>query len=161
MATAVVLVTEGQAHAQHYGHTTTLARGDFLLVDGAAPLACTLDDPGEILVLRVPARVLRNHLPSPDHFCGVALRSHEGISQDVADLVRCVFGQLEGGLSPQFHGPHRAQSARYPGDRIRDGARSRPLPARRCSAAAMRACGCASSATCATPASALRGSRRA
>ena len=30
--------------------------------------------------------------------------SGEGIAQDVADLIRCIFGQLEDGLSAQFHG---------------------------------------------------------
>jgi AraC-like DNA-binding protein len=99
---AFVLMTEGEANARHYGHACTLARGDFLLVDGAAPFA--FDGSGEALVMRVPARVLRNHLPSPDQFCGVALRASEGIAQDVADLVRCIFGQLEDGLSAQFHG---------------------------------------------------------
>lgn len=101
---AFVLMTEGEANARHYGHACTLARGDFLLVDGAAPLEFAFDESGEALVMRVPARVLRNHLPSPDQFCGVALRASEGIAQDVADLIRCIFGQLEDGLSAQFHG---------------------------------------------------------
>lgn len=101
---AFVLMIDGEADARHYGHACTLARGDFLLVDGAAPLEFAFDDGGEALVMRVPARVLRNHLPSPDQFCGVALRASEGIAQDVADLVRCIFGQLEDGLSAQFHG---------------------------------------------------------
>src|SRR6478752_10631307 len=35
---AFVLMTEGEATARHYGHASALARGDFLLVDGAAPL---------------------------------------------------------------------------------------------------------------------------
>ena len=94
----------GKARAQHYGHRVDLAPGDFLLIDGAAPLGFVFEDSGEILVLRVPTRVLRNHLPSPDQFCGQALRADEGIAQDVADLVRCIFAQLEDGLSPQFHG---------------------------------------------------------
>ena len=101
---AVALVTAGRARSQHYGHTAALTTGDFVLVDGAAPLDFAIDECGEAIVLRVPARVLRNHLPSPDQFCGVAVRSGEGISLDVAELVRCVFNQLEGGLSPQFHG---------------------------------------------------------
>ncbi len=101
---AFVLMTEGEAGARHYGHACSLARGDFLLVDGAAPLELAFDGGGEAIALRVPARVLRNHLPSPDQFCGVALRAQDGIAQDVGDLVRCIFGQLEDGLSAQFHG---------------------------------------------------------
>ena len=101
---AFVLMTDGEASARHYGHASALAAGDFLLIDGAAPLEFAFDEAGEALVLRVPARVLRNHLPSPDQFCGVPLRANEGIAQDVADLVRCIFGQLEDGLSAQFHG---------------------------------------------------------
>ena len=101
---AFVLMIEGEASARHYGHACALARGDFLLVDGGAPLEFAFGGPGEALVLRVSARVLRNHLPSPDQFCGAALRAHEGITRDAADLVRCIFGQLEDGLSAQFHG---------------------------------------------------------
>ena len=101
---AFVLMTEGEADARHYGHACSLARGDFLLVDGAAPLEFVFDGPGEALVLRLAARALRNHLPSPDQFCGIPLRAHDGIAQDVADLVRCIFSQLEDGLSAQFHG---------------------------------------------------------
>ena len=101
---AFVLMTEGEASARHYGHASTLARGDFLLVDGAAPLEFAFDGGGEAIVLRAPARVLRNHLPSPDQFCGVVLRAQDSIAQDVGDLARCIFGQLEDGLSAQFHG---------------------------------------------------------
>jgi AraC-like DNA-binding protein len=101
---AVVLMIEGQARAQHYGHRVVLMPGDFVLIDGAAPLGFEFERTGEILVLRVPTRVLRNHLPSPDQFCGHALRADQGIAQDVADLVRCIFAQLEDGLSQQFHG---------------------------------------------------------
>ncbi len=101
---AFVLMTGGEAIARHYGHASTLARGDFLLVDGAAPLEFAFGEGGEAIVLRMPARVLRNHLPSPDQFCGVTLRADESIAQDVGDLVRCIFGQLEDGLSAQFHG---------------------------------------------------------
>jgi AraC-like DNA-binding protein len=101
---AAVLVTAGQVRSQHYGHAVTLRPGDFVLVDGTAPLDFAFGESGEAIVLRVPARVLRNHLPSPDQFCGLALRSDGGIALDVAELVRCIFGQLEDGLSPQFHG---------------------------------------------------------
>jgi AraC-like DNA-binding protein len=101
---AVVLMTDGEATARHYGHAATIARGDFLLVDGAAPLEFAFGEGGEALVLRVPTRVLRNHLPSPDQFCGVPLRARQGIAHDVADLARCVFGQLGDGLQPQFRG---------------------------------------------------------
>jgi AraC-like DNA-binding protein len=101
---AFVLMTEGEAGARHYGHACALARGDVLLVDGAAPLELAFGHAGEAIVLRLPARELRHHLPSPDQFCGVALRAHESIAQDVGDLVRCIFGQLEDGLSAQFHG---------------------------------------------------------
>ncbi|HEY6817020.1 MAG TPA: helix-turn-helix domain-containing protein [Croceibacterium sp.] len=101
---AIVLMIEGEAKARHYGHSCALAPDDFLLVDGAAPLEFAFAEPGEILVLGVPARVLRNHLPSPDQFCGLALRSHEGIAQGAAEMTRCIVGQLEDGLSPQFHG---------------------------------------------------------
>ncbi len=101
---AFVLMTAGEAHARHYGNSCVLACGDFLLVDGAAPLEFAFEGAGAAIVLRVPARVLRNHLPSPDQFCGVVLRASDGIAQDVGELVRCIFGQLEDGLSAQFHG---------------------------------------------------------
>ena len=47
---AIVLMTEGRARAQHYGHRASLARGDFVLIDGAAPFGFAFADSGEILV---------------------------------------------------------------------------------------------------------------
>lgn len=99
---AILLVTEGEARSRHYGHSMRLAPGDFMLVDGSAPLDFGFEKPGEVLVLRVPARALRNHLPSPEQFCGQPLRAVQGFAQDAAGLVRCIFGQLEDGLSPLF-----------------------------------------------------------
>jgi AraC-like DNA-binding protein len=100
---AFLLLARGAAMVQHYGHDCPLREGDFVLVDGSTPLAFHCEARGELIALRVAPRVLRNYLPAPDPFCGRPLRSGDGLTEGIAQIVQSVLAQVECGLSPHFY----------------------------------------------------------
>jgi AraC family transcriptional regulator, positive regulator of tynA and feaB len=53
-------------------------------------------------MLRVPANVLKEHLPSPEYFCGRHLQASEGLTSTVAAAATTLCTQLETGLSAEF-----------------------------------------------------------
>jgi AraC-like DNA-binding protein len=101
---AFLLLLRGSGLVRHYGHEARIGEGDFVLINSAAPCSLKLDEPGEIILLRVAPRVLRTYLPAPEYFCGQALPAGEGISEGAAELVQSIFWQLEAGLQPEFRG---------------------------------------------------------
>lgn len=100
---AFLLLARGAGTAQHYGHDRPLREGDFILVDGSTPFTFRTEVPGELIALRVAPRVLRTFLPAPDPYCGRPLRSGDGLSEGIAQVVQSVLAQVESGLSPHFH----------------------------------------------------------
>lgn len=98
----LMLQVQGDAEVSHYGNTITLGEGDFVLCDGAAPLKIGFADGVETLFLKVGAATLREHLPSPECFCGRALRANEGLTAAAAAMALNLFGRLEAGLSMHY-----------------------------------------------------------
>lgn len=99
---AFILQTRGEAVFGHYGHQTRLAVGDFTLCDSAAPYSLALNDDCEVVMLRIPAKILKEHLPSPEFFCGLRLAASDGLTHTAAALTRSLCDQLKAGLSSQF-----------------------------------------------------------
>ncbi len=98
----ILIQLAGTGEVAHYGHVATLAPGDMILCDASAPLKVTFDAPVETLLLRIPAATLKAHLPSPECFCGRALRTSEGVTAVVATMAVSLFGHLQAGLSLQY-----------------------------------------------------------
>jgi AraC-like DNA-binding protein len=98
----LMLQVRGEAEVSHYGNTVTLAEGDFVLCDSAAPLKIRFADDVETLILTVGASTLKEHLPSPEGFCGRALRADEGLTAAAAAMALNLFGRLEAGLSLHY-----------------------------------------------------------
>lgn len=92
----------GDAEVSHYGNTIMLAEGDFVLCDSAAPLKIRFAGDVETLFLKVGASTLKEHLPSPECFCGRALRANEGLTATAAAMALNLFGSLEAGLSLHY-----------------------------------------------------------
>jgi AraC-like DNA-binding protein len=53
-------------------------------------------------MLRVPANVLKEHLPSPEAFCGRPLLSTQGLTCTIAAVATSLCTQLENGVSLHF-----------------------------------------------------------
>jgi AraC-like DNA-binding protein len=98
-----ILQVRGSGVFAHYGHEATLSKGDFILCDSAAPHSYRVDDSSEVVMLRVPANVLKEHLPLPECLCGRRLVASEGLTSTVAALTLSLCEELEAGLSCDFH----------------------------------------------------------
>ncbi|WP_223395200.1 helix-turn-helix domain-containing protein [Caulobacter segnis] len=98
----LMLQVRGEAEVSHYGKVSTLAEGDFVLCDSAAPIKIRFLDDVETLFLKVEASVLKEHLPSPECFCGRALRTSEGLTATATAMALNLFGHLEAGLSLNY-----------------------------------------------------------
>jgi AraC-like DNA-binding protein len=97
-----MLQVRGQGVFAHYGHEVVLGAGDITLCDSAAPHSYHVDDGSEVVMLRVPVSVLKEHLPSPELFCGRLLRANAGLTGAVAAMTLSLCAQLETGLVPDF-----------------------------------------------------------
>ncbi len=98
----LLLLTHGEGEISHYGVTTTLAQGDFVLCDSTAPIKLGFKEPVEAVFIRVAATRLKEHLPSPEYFCGRALRADDGLTATASAMAISLFGRLEAGLQPTY-----------------------------------------------------------
>src|SRR4051812_18033451 len=97
-----ILQARGSGVLAQYGHEAFLREGDLTLCDSAAPHSYHSEETSEVLMLRVPANLLKERLPSPEQFCGRRLSSTEGLACTVAAVMASLCTQLERGLSPFF-----------------------------------------------------------
>jgi AraC family transcriptional activator of tynA and feaB len=95
-----ILQARGTATFSHYGHETRLAEGDCTLCHSAAPYSYRIESPSEIVMVRVPGPLLKEHLPSPEYFCGRHLAAGSGLTCTLAAVTRSICTQLEFG--PRF-----------------------------------------------------------
>ena len=97
-----ILQAHGTGVFAHYGHEAALGAGDFTLCHGEAPYTYQLGDDCEVVMLRVPASILKEHLPSPDYFCGRHLQAGAGLARTAGTLIAGLCTQLSAGLSCDF-----------------------------------------------------------
>jgi AraC family transcriptional activator of tynA and feaB len=84
----LVVQLEGRGALSQYGQHAGLEPGDMVLLDNGAPHRQCLEPGSSLLLLRVPARALRPHLPSPDQFCGWRLSAGHAMTDVAASLAR-------------------------------------------------------------------------
>jgi AraC-like DNA-binding protein len=99
-----LLQWSGAASFRHYGRTADLAPGDVTLCRHDAPYSYRANGACQLLLVRLPASVLKDHMPLPENFCGRHLQAGEGLCESTANLCRSLFEQLETGVPPQFQG---------------------------------------------------------
>jgi AraC-like DNA-binding protein len=97
-----ILQARGRGVFAQYGHEAPLEEGDITLCDSAAPHSYHIEDRSQVMMLRVPASMLKERLPSPEQFCGRHLSSTEGLTCTVGAVMGSICTQLERGLSPYF-----------------------------------------------------------
>lgn len=93
----------GTANFSHYGQDSLLKSGDFSLCSSAVPYTYTTDAAAELMMIRTSAGTIREHLPSPEQFCGRHLHAGDGLSESAAELCRSVFDQLADDLPEAVH----------------------------------------------------------
>lgn len=82
-----ILQARGGGVFSQYGHEAALGPGDFTLCHGEAPYSYHLVEDCEAVMLRIPAGLLREHLPSPQAFCGRHLPASQGLARSAAMLI--------------------------------------------------------------------------
>jgi AraC family transcriptional activator of tynA and feaB len=97
-AYTLVLQVHGTGALSQYGNEVALQEGDLTLYDNAVPHSHATSDRAELILLRVPAALMREHLPTPERFCGLRLAASEGLTSAIAALICNLCRQLELGL---------------------------------------------------------------
>lgn len=97
-----LLQARGSGVLTQWGHEARLSRGDFVLCDSAVPHRFTIDDNSTVIMLRVDAHTMREHLPAPEQYCGRRLRSDVGLTRTMAAMIETLDAQLEGGFSSAY-----------------------------------------------------------
>jgi AraC-like DNA-binding protein len=100
-AYAFLLQAQGAASFAQLGRVALLNEGDLALCDCAAPHAHVVSKRSALVVVRAPAAVLEEHLPTPQLFCGRRLCAGDGLSESAVELTmslgaRLADGTLEG-----------------------------------------------------------------
>jgi len=99
----ILLQLSGTGTFSHYGQDSQLAPGDFTLCNNAVAYHYATSAPAELMLIRTGAGTIREHLPSPEQFCGRHLHAGDGLSESAAELCRSVFDQVAGGLPEAVH----------------------------------------------------------
>lgn len=94
----VIVQLAGTGMLSQYGHHARLEAGDLALCDNAAPHTHNMSERSELIMLRIPAPDLREHLPAPEHFCGRRLQAGEGMTSIAASLISNLCRQVESNL---------------------------------------------------------------
>ena len=94
----LILQVEGRGLLSQYGQTAELGQGDLALCDNGAPHRHRIEPGSALLMVRLPAKALRFHLPSPEQFCGRRLPADAGMASVAAALIRNVCAESPGGL---------------------------------------------------------------
>jgi AraC-like DNA-binding protein len=97
-----ILQVRGQGLFVQYGHEAALAPGDFTLCHGETPYTYQLSEGSEVVMLRVPAKLLKEHLPSPESFCGRHLSASDGLTETAAMLIESLCAPSSAELTSEF-----------------------------------------------------------
>lgn len=99
---AVLLLLAGAARFSQYGYDAALREGDVVLCDAGAPYSLELEHGAEIVMLRTPGPILKEHLPSPEYFCGRRLNAAEGVTCAIAAVTTSLCSRSPLALAPDF-----------------------------------------------------------
>ncbi|MFV3131915.1 helix-turn-helix domain-containing protein [Niveispirillum sp. KHB5.9] len=98
----IILLIEGSGEISHYGNTIAFDEGDMVLCDSAAPLTLNFGADVEALLLRVGASTFKEHCPSPESFCGLALRGKSGLIATATAMTVSLFNEIEAELPGHY-----------------------------------------------------------
>ena len=104
-----LFMISGRAELQHFGRCVPLGGGDLTLCDNSAAYDLRFESRAEAILLRVPAGTVKDHLPSPDCFCGHRLGATDGLTSMASVMAIDLARRVEGALD----GEDRERAARY------------------------------------------------
>lgn len=96
----LIVQLSGAGSLSQYGQVARMQAGDLALCDNAAPHSHYMAEHAELILLSIPASLLREHLPSPEQFCGRRLVSTSGTTAVAASLVANLCRRVRGDLPP-------------------------------------------------------------
>lgn len=99
----LVVQLEGFGTLTQFGQHSELRQGDLALLDNSAPHRHRIGENSTLLLLRIPAKALRAHLPSSEHFCGRRLACDAGMTTVVTSLASNLCNQALIGLPAAVH----------------------------------------------------------
>ncbi len=99
---SIIIQARGRGLFSQEGNRVVLGPGDFALCDHALPHSRVLERDAETLLIRVPADMIGEYLPTPQHLCGRRLPAGTGLAPSAAVMARGLWQRLEHGLSPQY-----------------------------------------------------------
>jgi AraC family transcriptional regulator, positive regulator of tynA and feaB len=91
-----LLLVRGAGRFEHCGQSAELREGDITLCDNAAPHRLGIDCSTRMLVLRVPAELMRRHVPNPETWCGARLPADSMFASAAGNMLRDVYARLDG-----------------------------------------------------------------
>ena len=97
-----LLQARGSSVFEHCGEEAHLGEGDFTLCDNAAPHSFSVADSSTVIMLRVDGTMLREHLPTPERFCGLRLRHEVGLTAPMSAMVEKLDARLEDGFTSVY-----------------------------------------------------------
>jgi AraC family transcriptional activator of tynA and feaB len=95
----LLLQMRGTSTFCHYGQSITLEEGAISLCDGAVPYRLDVSAGSELMLLRVPTTLLKEHLPSPECFCGKLLANDAGLASITGAMAISLFERRGCGLA--------------------------------------------------------------
>ena len=99
---SVIIQASGRGLFDQVGNRAVLETGDLALCDHSLPHSRVLDRGAEMLLIRVPAEMIAEYLPRPQHLCGRRLPAGAGLAPSAAAMARSLWQRLEHGFSPQY-----------------------------------------------------------
>lgn len=99
---SIIIQARGRGLFSQEGNRVVLGPGDLALCDHTLPHSRVLERDAETLLIRVPAEMIAEYLPSPQPLCGRRLPAGAGLAPSAALMARGLWQRLEHGLSPQY-----------------------------------------------------------
>ena len=97
-----ILQIRGRSSFRHYGNHIELDEGDITLCNNSTQYDLNLDGPNEIMLFRVPTRMINDAIPSPDVFFGWRLTRHDGLTSMATAMAQDLVARDPGRLLPEI-----------------------------------------------------------
>ena len=94
------LQLKGKVEARQHGHVAELHEGDMVMCDTSSPYSLSFEEDCSTLVLGIPAKILKAHMPSPGLSAGLKLNGNRGAGHVLQSMLRSIWEQAGEGFSP-------------------------------------------------------------